>query len=287
MRLQTTLLAALAGSTLLAASAHAQITKPPQSPRAKVTQQIGLGEVTLDYGRPSVRGRDVFPKMEAYGVVWRAGANASTKITFSEDAEIGGEALVAGTYGLYAIPNEKAWTIIFNKNSELWGAGGYDPAQDALRVEVPVQKLASVHETLTIDFQGFHANGADLVIAWENVHVQVPVTVDTDTKVLEQIDERVRNAKGEVKGQTYYDAAMYLYGKDMNMEEAAGWMDKAVEMSPQAFWMMYYQAEMAHKMGNNEKALACAMKSLKLSEASARGDFGYAARAKSLLEKLK
>lgn len=286
MRLHTVFLAALAGSTLFAASAHAQISKSPKSPRAKVTQEVGLGEVALDYGRPSVRGRNVFPMMQEYGAVWRTGANASTKITFSDDTEIGGEALAAGTYGLYTIPNEKTWTIIFNKDSTLWGSNGYDPAKDALRVEVPVQNTA-VLETLTIDLQAFHDNGADLVIAWENVRVQVPVKVDTDTKILKEIDERVRNAKGDVKARTYYDAAMFLYGKNMNLEEAAGWMDTAVEMSPEAFWMMYYQAEMAHKMGNNEKALACAKKSLELSEASERGDFGYADRAKSLLEKLK
>ena len=285
--LRTLALTGVAAFTL-APMVEAQITKPPASPRCKMTQSVGFGEVTVDYGRPSVRGREVFGSMEAWGVVWRTGANACTTITLSEDAAIGGESLKAGTYGLFTIPMEKGdWTLIFSNQTDLWGAGGYDPAKDALRVNVAPTKLSATHETLTIDFTGFHSNGAELFIAWADTRLAVPFMVDTDTKVRQQIDEKVRNAKGEVSARSYFDAAMFLIDKEENLEEAAAWMDKAVAKSPGAFWMMYQSAALAHKMGNNEKAKSVATKALAAAEASERGDFGYGARIKELLKKLK
>lgn len=278
--LSTALLAAFA------APAAAQITKPPLSPRATVKQGVGLGEVTIDYGRPSVRGREIFGKLEAYGIVWRTGANACTKVTFSQDAEVGGESIEAGTYGLFSIPNEKSWTIIFSQQSDLWGAGGYDPAKDVARIEVKPTTLPSVHETLTIDLQGFHSNGADLVIAWERTHVSIPVKVDTDTQVLQEIDEKVRKAKGEVSPRTYFDAGMYLYEKGEMLEDAEAWIDKAVELAPQSWWQTYYKAELALKLGKLDKAMAAAEAALEGATSSPRGDFGYAARTKALIEKI-
>lgn len=279
-------LLSFAALAALTATADAQITKPPMSPRAVLEQEVGLGKITIDYGRPSLRGREMIGVVEKYGVVWRTGANACTKITLTDDAEVGGEALKAGTYGLYTIPGEETWTVIFSNQANLWGAGGYDPAQDAARVDVKATRLASPHETLTIDLQGFHANGADLVIAWENVSISVPVKVDTDTRVMQEIDEKVRNAKGEVSARTYFDAAMYLYEKKENLADAEAWMDKAVEMQPQAWWQAYYQAELAFHLGKHAKAKAAAEKALAGAEASERGDFGYGARTKALLEKI-
>lgn len=281
---------ALTGAAALtfAPAVEAQITKPPASPRCKMTQSVGFGEVSLDYGRPSVRGREIFGSMEAWGAVWRTGANGCSTITLSEDAAIGGESLKAGTYGLFTIPMEEGdWTLIFSNQTDLWGAGGYDPAKDALRLDVTPTKLGASHETLTIDFMGFHSNGAELFIAWADTRLAVPFMVDTDTKVRQEIDEKVRNAKGEVSPRSYFDAAMFLIEKEESLEEAAAWMDKAVANSPGAFWMMYQSAALAHKMGDNDKAKRVATEALAAAKASKRGDFGYGARIEELLKKLK
>jgi len=280
-----TLITALSLITLVS-SADAQIRKPPLSPRSVVTQQIGLGEMTIDYGRPSVRGRKIFGELEAFGVVWRTGANACTTVTFGEDAEVGGQQVKAGKYGLYTIPRADEWTIILSSQNDLWGAGGYDPASDVARFDVEVETLGAVHETLSIEMQGFHANGADMTIAWERTRVRFPVRVDADTRVLQEIDEKVRKAKGEVSPRTYFDAGMYLYEKRENLEEAEAWIDRAVELQPAAWWQIYYKAELAHHLGKHEKAMAAARAALEGAEASPQGDFGYAARTRALIARI-
>ena len=272
---------------VLTSLASAQITKAPLSPRLKLEQQIGLAQVTLDYGRPGVKGREIFGALEPYGKVWRTGANSGTKIGFDREVRFGDELVPAGLYGLYTIPEKKSWTVILNRNTKLWGAGGYDPAQDQLRIVVPVEKRKELQETLAIDFEGFHANGGDLVISWEHVRVRVPVFVDSDEEVLAEIDEKVRTAEGEVSAQSYFDAAMFLYEKDRDLEDAIVWMDRSVELRPNAFWQRYYLAELSHHMGDDETAKEAARKALEQAKQSRGGDFGYVAKCELLLARLR
>src|SRR5271154_6676258 len=109
---------------------------PRPSQHAEVVQRIGVTDITINYSRPLVNGRKVFGGLEAYGKVWRAGANENTTITFTDPVTIEGKPLDKGTYGLHMIPNADEWTIIFSKNSTSWGAFTYDQAEDALRVTV-------------------------------------------------------------------------------------------------------------------------------------------------------
>ena len=103
-------------------TATAQIKTPQPSPVCKVSQEIGLIKVDVDYSRPSAKGRKVFGDLVPFGQLWRTGANSSTKITFSDDALVGGVSVKKGTYALYTIPGEKDWTIVIYKNTSYWGA---------------------------------------------------------------------------------------------------------------------------------------------------------------------
>ncbi len=150
--------------------------KPRQSPNASVSQTIGTTVVSITYGRPSVRGRHVFGELEPFGKVWRTGANEATTITFSDDVQIGGRTLEAGTYGLFTIPEEEEWTIIFNNVPAQWGAFDYDSSQDALRVKAEPQK-ADTREQFMIHFENVTDTSADVVLHWENT--KVPFTVET------------------------------------------------------------------------------------------------------------
>lgn len=134
--------------------AQAQIDMPQASPQATLKTRVGLTDVEVVYSRPGLKGRDqkIFGGLIPYGVVWRTGANASTKITFNEAVQINGDSLPAGTYALYTIPGINEWTIIFNKNLELWGDMGYSEEEDALRAQVKPITLAHPKETFTIDF---------------------------------------------------------------------------------------------------------------------------------------
>jgi hypothetical protein len=100
----------------------ALLNLPDASQRARITQRIGITDITIDYHRPLVRGRKIFGGLQAYGQVWRAGANYNTTIEFGDPVTVEGQPLSKGVYGLHLIPGETSWVVIFSKNSTSWAA---------------------------------------------------------------------------------------------------------------------------------------------------------------------
>ena len=131
-------LLALAGATWAARGDD----KERKSKNGKVEGVAGGAQVVVDYGRPNVSGRKIFGELVPFGQVWRAGADEATTISFDKNVVIEGQPLAAGRYGLFLIPTEGEWTVIFNKVADQWGAFKYDSASDALRVNVK----AAAHE---------------------------------------------------------------------------------------------------------------------------------------------
>lgn len=150
--------------------AVAQEKKPLASPRDSVSGKIGKATVTINYGSPSVKGRQIWGALVPMDSVWRAGANEATTFSTDQDVTIEGQALPAGKYALFAIPSANQWTIIFNKVAKQWGAYKYDASQDALRITVKPRKSATMHERLkyVINKKGF-------ALQWENLEVPVSV----------------------------------------------------------------------------------------------------------------
>ena len=140
----------------------------PVSPHDSATGQY----MSVRYGRPYKKGRDIFGALIPYGKVYRCGADSATTVTFDKDATFGGKPVKAGTYTLFVIPNEQSWTIILNSQLGQWGAFDYDKYKDkdVLQVDVPVKKLDNLVEQLTISLPP-----SALVIEWDNVQVSVPV----------------------------------------------------------------------------------------------------------------
>lgn len=128
------------------------------------------------YSRPQKDNRVIFGQLVEYNKVWRLGANEATEIEFFKDAVIGGKKLPKGRYTLYAIPFENKWTIIFNSDTDTWGAFVYDEKKDVLRTDVPVQELAVPVDAFSISFNKT-AKGADLLIAWDKVSVTLPIGI--------------------------------------------------------------------------------------------------------------
>jgi hypothetical protein len=125
--------------------------------------------VTLEYGRPNVKEREIWGGLVPYGQVWRTGANEATTITFGADVTVEGQPLAAGTYSLFTIPGEEEWTVIFNKTAQQWGAYDYDAGQDALRVTVTPRP----HDM--VESMDFAVEGDEVVLTWEKL--AVPFTV--------------------------------------------------------------------------------------------------------------
>lgn len=171
MRLFSPLVAVLAGAALLfnASGALAQDKAPEDkskrpSPPATASAVVNGTTVTIDYSKPAAKGRKVFGELVPYGQVWRTGANEATTFTVSKAVKIEGKTLPAGKYGLFTIPTATAWTVIFNKVPNQWGAFKYSAADDVLRVSVPAKKTAAPVEVfdITIDKSGVVA------MKWEN-----------------------------------------------------------------------------------------------------------------------
>jgi hypothetical protein len=144
------------------------------SPNAVVGQTIGTTDVTVTYGRPRVRGREIFGDLVPYDAVWRTGANEATTITFSDDVMIEGQPLAAGTYSLFTIPGEDEWTVIFNSVAEQWGAYDYDEASDVLRVTVEPEEAES-SELMTFSFDEVGEEEGKLVLRWDETRVPLMI----------------------------------------------------------------------------------------------------------------
>ncbi len=266
---------------------EAQITKANLSPQLKIEQQVGLANFTVEYGRPGMKGRTIFGSLIPYGKVWRTGANSSTKFSIDKQVTIAKQTIPAGSYALYSIPGRDEWTIIIHKNTKLWGAGGYNDKDDLLRFKIPVTKLKDTQETLNIIFENFHANGGDLVISWENTKIILPVFVDTDALTFKEIEEKIIKVTKPIKAGTYFDAAQFYYHKKKDLKLAQKWFDKAIELRPNAFWYVYYRAELAYTLNDFKTAKTYVTKSLAMAKESASGDYGYIAKCTLLLDKLK
>lgn len=125
------------------------------------------------YSRPQKNGRSVFGELVEYGKLWRLGANEATEIELYRDAKIGDSKLKKGRYSMYCIPFQDKWTIIFNKETDIWGAFQYDQKKDVLRVDAPAEKQPEAAEAYTMCFEK-SGSGANLIMMWDNMKAILP-----------------------------------------------------------------------------------------------------------------
>ncbi len=173
-------------------TAYSQWAAPIASPKQTIEQQFSLSKISVEYGRPSVKGRKIFGELVPYNKVWRAGANAATKITFGQNVNFGGKMVNAGSYSLFVIPTEKEWKIILNSVADQWGAYEYNEKMNIAEVAVPVQKLNDKQETLEISFQPIDDHATNLVIKWDNSQAMVPIKEakpETVLKIIEKLND--------------------------------------------------------------------------------------------------
>lgn len=129
--------------------------------------------IRVIYSRPQKNGREIFGVLEAFGKVWRLGANESTEIKFYKDVQFGDKTIKAGSYSLFVIPEKDNWTVIINSQTDKWGAFFYKPELDIARMVVPTKKSANVVEAFSIFFREV-SGGAHMFVAWDQTYVEVP-----------------------------------------------------------------------------------------------------------------
>lgn len=252
-------------------SLEAQINTPAPSPASKLEQKIGLTDITLEYSRPSMRGRTIFGGLEAYGEIWRTGANARTKITFSDDVTIDGQELEAGSYAIFTKPGKQSWEVFFYTEADGGGNPEWDDSKVAAKTTVEVYPLPMDIETFTITFDDLKSNVGNLGMMWERAYVAVPIEVPTDANVEKSIKTTM---SGSPSGDDYYAAAVYYLSEGKDIAKADKWMDKAMSMTDDpAYWQLRQQSLIKAKSGDKKAAIATAKKSLVKAKEAGNDDF--------------
>lgn len=247
--------------------AMAQLDLPAGSQQAKVSQRIGITDVSINYSRPSINDREVWGKLVPYGMnnlgfgtakesPWRAGANENTVIKFTDGVKIEGQALASGKYGLHMVIHEddKA-TIIFSKSNKAWGSYFYDPADDALKVDVSTSDTAHT-EQLTFEFNDVDATSAVVALKWEKKMIPFKVEVDVANVVLADIRQKLENSPG-FNRQTWEQAANYSLNNGGDLDEALGWVNGAIAgqfFSQKNFNNMNIKGGILTKLGKTAEA---------------------------------
>ncbi|MFN8417226.1 MAG: DUF2911 domain-containing protein [Cytophagaceae bacterium] len=242
---------------------------PAASPLQTLKQSFGLGDITIEYSRPSVKGRVIFGGLLPYGKMWRTGANASTKITFTEDVKVSDKDIKAGTYAIYTIPNKDSWEILLNTDVTLAGnVAAYKTETEVARFTVKSTSLSDNVETFTININNITATSATIELTWEKTKVAFPVTTEIDEKVMKNIE-----ATMNTDARPYFQAASYYYENNKDLNQALIWATKATELNPNAFWMTLLKAKIELKLKDGKSALASANKTLELAKAANNEDY--------------
>ncbi|MBT8298162.1 MAG: DUF2911 domain-containing protein [Maribacter sp.] len=247
----------------------AQLDLPAGSQIAKVSQRVGITDMTIVYSRPSVNEREIWGKLVPYGMnnlgfgtakesPWRAGANENTTIKFKDDVKIEGKDLAAGKYGLHMIIHEDGnATIIFSRNHDAWGSYFYNPEADALRVDVKMMDAAHT-EQLTYTFDDVTANTATATLSWGKKKIPFKIEVNVTEVVLADIRKKLENSPG-FNRQTWEQAANFSLNNGGDLDEALGWIDATIAG-------MFFSEKNYTNLSTKSKILA---KQGKTSEASA------------------
>jgi hypothetical protein len=259
---------------------QAQIETPQPSPNAMVEQVIGLTTVSVEYSRPSMRGRTIFGDLVPYGKVWRTGANENTIIEFSDNVTILGNDIEKGSYAIYTKPMKSQWEVYFYIKTDNWGTPQkWNEDKIAAQVTVDVQKIERTQETFRISFDNLSANKGHLEMVWANTMVEIPIEVPTDQAVMASIDQAMKGTTAT----EYYSAAGYYYSQDKDIKQAKEWIDKAMDkMDDAPFWMLRQQSLIYAKAGDKKGAVKVAKQSLK--KAKAAGNDAYVKMNKESLK---
>lgn len=283
---KTLLASVIIGSLLITSTVVAQSITTPRtaSPASEVSQTLGISTISINYSRPSVRGRAIWGALVPYGynnlgfgtateAPWRAGANENTTITFSDDAKVEGQPIQAGTYALFTgIHEDGKADIIFSKNSTSWGSFFYSQDEDALRVQVSSIEN-TMTERLTYDFIDLSKNSTTVVLDWEKKRFPFKVEYKVDELVIANAKNMLRNTAG-FGFQGPLSAARYCLQNNTNLEEGVKWADQAIAANPN-FNGYFVKAGLLAKLGKQTEALVLNDKAVELATKPQLNFMGY------------
>jgi hypothetical protein len=254
----------VAAAALLSRTAAAQavIETPAPSLKARVEQRVGITDVSIDYSSPGVKGRKIWGEVVPYDKVWRAGANAPTKLTVSRDFTFGGTAVKAGSYSVFMTPGKNTWTVALNTDLTA-SQEAHDAKADVATVTVTPAALPAVRERLIYLFSDTQDDRANLDLEWERVRIRVAIGIDTKAAVTASIAKAIAGA-----WQPHATAANYYFNAGGDLARAATLIDKsiAIESNWRNEWL---RAQIQGKKANKAEATASANRALALGKGDA------------------
>jgi hypothetical protein len=236
-------------------SAQAPLRVPRVSPGAKITQAVGLSDITVAYSRPGVKGREVWGNVVKYDEVWRAGANEPTLFTFSDEVTIAGKKLGAGMYRFVVVPARTGdWTLIFNSEVKNWGTV-YEAKYDTLKFAVKPES-GPHEEWMSFSFADLTPSSARVVLAWEKIRLSFVVEFNTLAKLQASVGT----------WQVLNQAARFALDNKVYPQEAMGWVDRsiALEKNPRN---LQTKAELLAQAGKAAEAVSLAEEAVKMAQA--------------------
>ena len=249
-------------------AAEAQLRTPSASPTQTIRQDFGLSRIELTYSRPGARNRTVMGDLVPFGKVWRTGANGATTLQFGDEVTIGDTKVPAGRYGLLTIPDKASWTFIITKQLDVTQPAGYNKDSEVVRVSAKPVMIKDKIETFTLQFANIKPTSCELQLMWENTAVVLPIKTDIDTKVMGQIADAMTK-----ENPPYFAAASYYFDNGKDLAKAKEWAEKAVQASPNTFYVVHLLAKIQAGTGDKKAAMATAQRSIELSKEAKNDDF--------------
>lgn len=238
----------------LATPASAQLKLPAASPAAKVMQEVGVTEISIEYSSPAVKGRPVWGALVPWEQPWRSGANLATKITFSRDVTFGGKPVPAGTYAIVSFPTQKGWTMALNRELGLFAGKTYSEKDDVVRVSATTAEIPH-RERLAYLFSNTTDDATSLDLEWEKLRVSVPIQVDTAAHAK-------ANIQGALDGtwRAHANAARYMADSSKDLDAALKYANTSVAI--QSTWYnQWIRADILARKGQYAEARKAAQTS--------------------------
>jgi len=246
-----------------AASAQNAPELPAPSPKARIEQRVGITDLSIDYSSPGVKGRKIWVDVVPYDKVWRAGANAPTKLTVSRDFTFGAVAVKAGSYAVFMTPGKKTWAVALNTDLTAT-QDSHDAKNDVAVATVTPAALPAVRERLIYLFSDTQDDRVNLDLEWERVRIRVPVSIDTKAAVTAGLEKAVAAA-----WQPHATAANYYFNAG-DLAKALPLIDKSIAI--EANWRNeWLRAQIQGKKANKAEATASANRAL----AFGKGDANF------------
>jgi len=254
----------------------AQLQLPAPSPKAQVTQTIGLTEIVVDYSSPGAKGRTIWGDLVPYDKLWRAGANSATKVTFNKDVTIDGKAVAKGSYSLFIIPSKSDdWTIVLNSNATA-STDEYAQDKDVVRVKSKPVAIAP-RERMAFQILDFTDQNAWVAMEWEKVRVGFNVMLDTDKQALENIKTTLGGT-----WRSYNSAARYMMDKK-DLDKALAYADQSLALSGE-WYNNWTKAQILAEKKSYKEATTYAQKAKELGDKNPDGFFFKDQVEKALVE---